>query len=71
MFKGDLKKSHNELNLISGGIIKEAPKFTDMDGFKEHLEEVMGEALTKDVEMMCELDMIDQENDPFDLYEIE
>ena len=71
LFKGGLKTQFNELNQISGGIIKESHVATDMKEFKDHLEEVNGGPLVRDVYMQCELEMADKELDCFDLYEIE
>ena len=42
-----------------------------MEEFKQHLEEINGGPLVRDVEQLVELEMVDAENDKFDLFELE
>lgn len=56
---------------MQGEIINDAEKCTDMDGWQKYLEMVNGGPLKADAKEQTDNEMRDQENGPFDLFELE
>ena len=61
---------HAEDALIKGEVIQTFEKETDMDGHLHFLEKQMGGPLTYEVPMQTDLEMVDKQNDKFNLYEV-